>query len=161
MGFTNVEIMIPFVRTLKEAESVVRALKDNGLERGKNGLRLIMMCELPTNAVLAEQYLQYFDGFSTAGPKLREPRARRRTGLPSLRSTGRTSLYRRHVLPCTSALISAQIFPRSKPPLRMIPEWCSSKLKLTSARMQGAMSRESPARILRSWCGRRSKRQIP
>ncbi|MBR5941343.1 MAG: phosphoenolpyruvate synthase, partial [Neisseriaceae bacterium] len=64
MGFTNVEIMIPFVRTLKEAESVVRALKDNGLERGKNGLRLIMMCELPTNAVLAEQYLQYFDGFS-------------------------------------------------------------------------------------------------
>ena len=64
MGFTNVEIMIPFVRTLKEAESVVRALKDNGLERGKNGLRLIMMCELPTNAVLAEQFLQYFDGFS-------------------------------------------------------------------------------------------------
>ncbi|NUF08365.1 phosphoenolpyruvate synthase [Snodgrassella sp. ESL0324] len=64
MGLTNVEIMIPFVRTLKEAENVVRALKDNGLERGKNGLRLIMMCELPTNAVLAEQFLKYFDGFS-------------------------------------------------------------------------------------------------
>lgn len=64
MGLTNVEIMIPFVRTLKEAEAVVRALKENGLERGKNGLRLIMMCELPTNAVLAEQFLQYFDGFS-------------------------------------------------------------------------------------------------
>lgn len=64
MGLTNVEIMIPFVRTLQEAESVVRALKENGLERGKNGLRLIMMCELPTNAVLAEQFLQYFDGFS-------------------------------------------------------------------------------------------------
>lgn len=64
MGLTNVEIMIPFVRTLAEAEAVVRALKDNGLERGKNGLRLIMMCELPTNAVLAEQFLQYFDGFS-------------------------------------------------------------------------------------------------
>lgn len=64
MGLTNVEIMIPFVRTLKEAEAVVRALKDNGLERGKNGLRLIMMCELPTNAVLAEQFLKYFDGFS-------------------------------------------------------------------------------------------------
>lgn len=64
MGLTNVEIMIPFVRTLKEAESVVRALKENGLERGKNGLRLIMMCELPTNAVLAEQFLKYFDGFS-------------------------------------------------------------------------------------------------
>ncbi len=64
MGFTNVEIMIPFVRTLKEAEAVVEALKHNGLERGKNGLRLIMMCELPTNAILAEQFLQYFDGFS-------------------------------------------------------------------------------------------------
>ncbi|KES09403.1 Phosphoenolpyruvate synthase/pyruvate phosphate dikinase [Snodgrassella alvi SCGC AB-598-O02] len=64
MGLTNVEIMIPFVRTLKEAEAVVRALKENGLERGKNGLRLIMMCELPTNAVLAEQFLKYFDGFS-------------------------------------------------------------------------------------------------
>ena len=64
MGLTNVEIMIPFVRTLGEAEAVVNALKDNGLERGKNGLRLIMMCELPTNAVLAEQFLKYFDGFS-------------------------------------------------------------------------------------------------
>ncbi|HFC8542345.1 phosphoenolpyruvate synthase [Neisseria weaveri] len=64
MGLTNVEIMIPFVRTLSEAESVVKALKENGLERGKNGLRLIMMCELPSNALLAEQFLQYFDGFS-------------------------------------------------------------------------------------------------
>ena len=64
MGFTNVEIMIPFVRTLREAEAVVNLLRENGLERGKNGLRLIMMCELPTNAVLAEQFLQFFDGFS-------------------------------------------------------------------------------------------------
>ncbi len=64
MGLTNVEIMIPFVRTLHEAEAVVRALKDNGLERGQNGLRLIMMCELPTNAILAEQFLKYFDGYS-------------------------------------------------------------------------------------------------
>ena len=64
MGFTNVEIMIPFVRTLKEAQQVVKALKDNGLERGKNGLRLIMMCEVPSNAILAEQFLEYFDGFS-------------------------------------------------------------------------------------------------
>ena len=64
MGLTNVEIMIPFVRTLHEAEAVVKALKENSLERGKNGLRLIMMCELPTNAILAEQYLKYFDGFS-------------------------------------------------------------------------------------------------
>ena len=64
MGLTNVEIMIPFVRTLHEAEQVIRILKENGLERGKNGLRLIMMCELPSNALLAEQFLKYFDGFS-------------------------------------------------------------------------------------------------
>ena len=64
MGLTNVEIMIPFVRTLGEAEQVIRILKENGLERGKNGLRLIMMCEVPSNALLAEQFLKYFDGFS-------------------------------------------------------------------------------------------------
>ena len=64
MGLTNVEIMIPFVRTLHEAEQVIRILKENGLERDKNGLRLIMMCELPSNALLAEQFLKYFDGFS-------------------------------------------------------------------------------------------------
>ncbi|MDO4433189.1 MAG: phosphoenolpyruvate synthase [Alysiella sp.] len=64
MGLTNVEIMIPFVRTLNEAEQVIHALKANGLERGKNGLRLIMMCEVPSNALLAEQFLKYFDGFS-------------------------------------------------------------------------------------------------
>ncbi|XXQ68423.1 phosphoenolpyruvate synthase [Neisseriaceae bacterium B1] len=64
MGLTNVEIMIPFVRTLTEAEQVIHALKANGLERGKNGLRLIMMCEVPSNALLAEQFLKYFDGFS-------------------------------------------------------------------------------------------------
>ena len=64
MGFTNVELMIPFVRTVSEAKQVIEVLKDNGLERGKNGLRLIMMCELPSNAVIATQFLQYFDGFS-------------------------------------------------------------------------------------------------
>lgn len=64
MGLTNVEVMIPFVRTLAEAEAVVKVLKENGLERGKNGLRLIMMCEVPSNALLAEQFLKYFDGFS-------------------------------------------------------------------------------------------------
>ena len=64
MGFTNVELMIPFVRTLTEAAGVVEALKANGLERGSNGLRLIMMCELPSNAVMAERFLEYFDGFS-------------------------------------------------------------------------------------------------
>ncbi|WP_428603294.1 phosphoenolpyruvate synthase [Sedimenticola sp.] len=64
MGFKNVEIMIPFVRTLDEARGVVEALEANGLKRGENGLRLIMMCELPSNAVLAEEFLEYFDGFS-------------------------------------------------------------------------------------------------
>ncbi|MDE1714661.1 phosphoenolpyruvate synthase (plasmid) [Chromobacterium amazonense] len=64
MGLTNVEVMIPFVRTLAEAEKVVEILAENGLKRGENGLRLIMMCELPTNAVLAEKFLQHFDGFS-------------------------------------------------------------------------------------------------
>lgn len=64
MGLTNVEIMVPFVRTVGEAKHVVELLKEHGLERGKNDLRLIMMCELPANALLAEEFLQYFDGFS-------------------------------------------------------------------------------------------------
>ncbi len=64
MGLTNVEIMIPFVRTLGQAKAVVESLAAQGLERGKDGLRLIMMCELPSNAVLAEEFLEYFDGFS-------------------------------------------------------------------------------------------------
>jgi pyruvate,water dikinase len=64
MGFTNVELMVPFVRTLKEAEEVIALLGRNGLKRGENGLRVIMMCELPSNAVLAERFLEHFDGFS-------------------------------------------------------------------------------------------------
>lgn len=64
MGLTNVEIMVPFVRTLNQAEKVVKLLADNGLKRGENGLRLIMMCEVPSNAILADQFLEYFDGFS-------------------------------------------------------------------------------------------------
>ncbi len=64
MGLTNVELMVPFVRTLGQAEKVVNLLAKNGLKRGENGLRVIMMCEVPSNAVLAEQFLQYFDGFS-------------------------------------------------------------------------------------------------
>ena len=64
MGLTNVEIMVPFVRTVNEAAQVIQLLKANGLERGKNGLRVIMMCEIPSNALLAEQFLQHFDGFS-------------------------------------------------------------------------------------------------
>ena len=64
MGFTNVELMIPFVRTTAEAAALIEIMKENGLERGKNGLRIIMMCELPSNAVLASEFLEYFDGFS-------------------------------------------------------------------------------------------------
>lgn len=64
MGFTNVEVMIPFVRTLEEASAVIDLLAAHGLKRGENGLRVIMMCELPSNALLAEEFLEYFDGFS-------------------------------------------------------------------------------------------------
>jgi len=64
MGLENVQIMVPFVRTLGEARQVVDLLAANGLKRGVAGLHLIMMCELPTNAVLAEEYLEYFDGMS-------------------------------------------------------------------------------------------------
>jgi len=64
MGLTNIEIMVPFVRTVKQAERVVKLLAAHGLSRGQNGLRLIMMCEVPSNAILAEQFLEHFDGFS-------------------------------------------------------------------------------------------------
>ena len=64
MGLTNVEIMVPFVRTLGEASQVIDLLAENGLSRGENGLRVIMMCELPSNAILAEEFLEFFDGFS-------------------------------------------------------------------------------------------------
>lgn len=64
MGLTNVELMVPFVRTTGEAAQVVELLAEYGLKRGENGLRLIMMCELPSNALLADEFLEYFDGFS-------------------------------------------------------------------------------------------------
>jgi len=64
MGLTNVQIMVPFIRTLSEAKAVTELLAENGLKRGDNGLKHIMMCELPTNAVLADKYLEYFDGMS-------------------------------------------------------------------------------------------------
>ncbi|MBE9564869.1 MAG: phosphoenolpyruvate synthase, partial [Proteobacteria bacterium] len=64
MGLSNVEIMVPFCRTIEEAQQVVQLLADNGLRRGDNNLRVIMMCEIPSNAVLAEEFLEYFDGFS-------------------------------------------------------------------------------------------------
>ena len=64
MGLTNVQVMVPFVRTISEAQQVVALLAENGLERGRDGLRLIMMCELPSNALLAEEFLEHFDGMS-------------------------------------------------------------------------------------------------
>jgi pyruvate,water dikinase len=64
MGLTNVEVMLPFVRTLKDADAALEVLAENGLERGKNGLKIIMMCELPSNVLLAEEFLERFDGFS-------------------------------------------------------------------------------------------------
>jgi pyruvate,water dikinase len=64
MGLTNVEIMIPFVRTVHQAKKVIGLLEKNGLKRGDNGLRVVMMCEVPSNAILADEFLEYFDGFS-------------------------------------------------------------------------------------------------
>lgn len=64
MGFTNVKLMVPFVRTVAEGQAVVELLAENGLRRGENGLEVVMMCELPSNAVLADQFLEHFDGFS-------------------------------------------------------------------------------------------------
>lgn len=64
MGLNNVIIMVPFVRTTKEASSVIGLLKENGIERGKNGILIYMMCEIPSNAILANEFLEYFDGFS-------------------------------------------------------------------------------------------------
>jgi pyruvate,water dikinase len=64
MRLTNLEVMVPFVRTLKEADQVIELLSKNGLKRGVNGLRIIMMCEIPSNAILADRFLERFDGFS-------------------------------------------------------------------------------------------------
>jgi pyruvate,water dikinase len=64
MGLTNVQIMVPFVRTVGQAKRVVELLSQQGLSRGANGLKLIMMCEVPSNALLADEFLEHFDGFS-------------------------------------------------------------------------------------------------
>jgi pyruvate,water dikinase len=64
MGLVNVELMVPFVRTVSQAQRVGELLADRGLKRGQNGLRLIMMCEVPSNALLADQFLEHFDGMS-------------------------------------------------------------------------------------------------
>jgi len=64
MGLTNMEIMVPFVRTVPQAKRVIDLLAEHGLTRGQNGLRIVMMCEVPSNAILAEEFLAHFDGFS-------------------------------------------------------------------------------------------------
>lgn len=64
MGLTNLKIMIPFVRTVTEARGVIDLLAQHGLKRGENGLQVVMMCEVPSNAVIADQFLEHFDGFS-------------------------------------------------------------------------------------------------
>lgn len=64
MGLGNVQVMVPFVRTVAEAEGVLRVLEEEGLKRGENGLKIVMMCEIPSNALLAERFLELFDGFS-------------------------------------------------------------------------------------------------
>jgi pyruvate,water dikinase len=64
MGLENVQVMVPFVRTLGEAEGVIRVLEEEGLKRGEHGLKIVMMCEIPSNALLAERFLEHFDGFS-------------------------------------------------------------------------------------------------
>jgi pyruvate,water dikinase len=64
MGLSNVQIIVPFVRTLGQAEKVTQLLASQGLRRGENGLKVIMMCEVPSNAILAERFLEFFDGFS-------------------------------------------------------------------------------------------------
>ena len=64
LGFNNVQLMIPFVRTLKEAKSVINIMEKNGLTRGENDLKIIMMCEVPSNAIIADDFIKYFDGFS-------------------------------------------------------------------------------------------------
>ena len=64
LGLTNVELMIPFVRTLSEAKAVIEIMEQHGLKRGVDGLKIIMMCEVPSNAIIADDFLEYFDGFS-------------------------------------------------------------------------------------------------
>lgn len=64
LGLTNVELMVPFVRTVAEAKGVLELMAGHGLARGRNGLRIVMMCELPSNAILADEFLELFDGFS-------------------------------------------------------------------------------------------------
>ena len=92
MGLTNVKLMIPFVRTVAEAEGVIDLLAANGLRRGENGLEVVMMCEVPSNAVLADSFLDHFDGFSIGSNDLTQltlgPRPGLRADRRVLRRTG-------------------------------------------------------------------------
>src|SRR5256885_13977604 len=72
MGLTNVQVMVPFVRSVAEARQVTALLAQNGLQRGAHGLKVIMMCELPTNALLADEYLEHFDGMSIGSNDMKQ-----------------------------------------------------------------------------------------
>ncbi len=76
MGLSNVEIMVPFVRTVRQAERVIDMLAERGLKRGQDGLRIIMMCEVPSNAILADQFLAHFDGMSIGSNDLTDTASR-------------------------------------------------------------------------------------
>ena len=103
MGFINVELMIPFVRTVEEAEMVIALLKEQGLERARHGLRVIMMCEIPSNAILADQFLEHFDGFSIGSNDMTQltPPS---TAMPAARSRRRSTSVR-----CRKAMLRMAI----------------------------------------------------
>jgi pyruvate, water dikinase len=111
MGLTNVQIMVPFVRTLTQARIVTQMLADHGLERGKDELKIIMMCEVPSNAVLAEQFLEFFDGMSIGSNDLTQLTLGldRDSGMPQLvadfdeRDPAVKALISRAIKACTAA----------------------------------------------------------
>lgn len=125
MGLTNVEIMVPFVRTLGEASQVVDLLAENGLSRGENGLRVIMMCELPSNAILAEEFLEFFDGFSIGSNDLTQltlgltvTRGSSRTCLMSVTLRSRScwpTPFRPATRPASTSVSAAKALPTTRP----------------------------------------------
>ena len=103
MGLTNVELMIPFVRTVEEARRVTEIMEQHGLKRGVNGLRLNMMCEIPSNALLAEQFLEYFDGFSIGSNDMTQ------LALGLDRDSGLVAATFDELIPAVKALLSMAI----------------------------------------------------